>query len=114
LAYIDYAFLFNPNYSLSNLTDCELYQGGVNSKIKNKVNEYAIGLYSDYHDNKYEVTVGNEVSKAENSECVVKVIPAGKYAKFSITGHVHRAVAEAWEKIWSMEPAKINIFDFGG
>ena len=41
----------------------ELYQGGVSSKIKNKVNEYAISLYSDYHDDRYEVTVGNEVSK---------------------------------------------------
>lgn len=90
----------------------ELYQGGVNSKIKNKVNEYAIGLYSDYHDNKYEVTVGNEVSKSENSEYVVKVIPAGKYAKFSITGHVQRAVLKAWEEIWSMNLDRSYVADF--
>lgn len=66
----------------------ELYQNGVSSKIKNKVNEYAIGLYSDYRGNKYEVTVGNEVSSIENNDYVAKVIPAGKYAKFSIIGHM--------------------------
>ena len=61
----------------------KLYQGGVNELIKNK-NEYAIGLYSDYENNKYCVTVGNEVSSLENEELTVKKIPAGKYAKFSI------------------------------
>ena len=90
----------------------ELYQSGVNTNIKNKVNEYAIGLYSDYSENKYEVTAGNEVSKVDNSEYVVKVIPAGKYAKFSITGHMQRAVAEAWGKIWNMDLDRSYIADF--
>lgn len=90
----------------------ELYQGGISSKIKNKVNEYAIGLYSDYSDNKYEVTVGNEVSKAENNEYVVKTIPAGKYAKFSITGHTQRVVAAAWDEIWNMNLDRSYVADF--
>ncbi len=58
------------------------------------------------------MTVGNEVSKAENSEYVVKVIPAGKYAKFSITGHVQRAVSKAWEEIWSMNLDRSYVADF--
>ena len=62
----------------------KLYQGGINAVIKNKVNEYAIGLYSDYTADGYCVTAGNEVSKAENPELTVKTIPAGKYAKFSV------------------------------
>lgn len=90
----------------------ELYQTVVNSKIKNKVNEYAIGLYSDYKDNKYEVTVGNEVFKLENNNFVSKIIPAGKYAKFSITGHMQKAVAEAWGKIWSMNLDRSYVADF--
>lgn len=89
-----------------------LYQGGVNSKIQNKINEYAIGLYSDYKDNKYEVTVGNEVSKLEDNDYVSKVIPAGKYAKFSISGHMQKAVAEAWGEIWSMNLDRSYIADF--
>lgn len=90
----------------------ELYEGGANNNIKNKVNEYAIGLYSDYKDNKYEVTVGNEVSKVDNNEYVVKVIPAGKYAKFSITGHMQRAVAESWGEIWNMNLDRTYVADF--
>lgn len=89
-----------------------LYQGGVNSKIQNKINEYAIGLYSDYKDNKYEVTVGNEVSKLEDNDYVSKVIPAGKYAKFSVSGHMQKAVAEAWGEIWSMNLDRSYIADF--
>lgn len=80
----------------------KLYQGGVNAAIKNKINEYAIGLYSDYSNDKYCVTAGNEVSKPENDELTVKMIPAGKYAKFSVHGHMEKAVAESWGEIWKM------------
>lgn len=90
----------------------KLYQGGVNAAIKNKVNDYAIGLYSDYTENDYCVTAGNEVSKAENPELTVKVIPAGKYAKFSVHGNMEKAVAEAWGKIWAMDLDRRYSGDF--
>lgn len=89
-----------------------LYQGGVNEVIKNKVNEYAVGLYSDYENNKYCVTVGNEVSRAENEGLTVKKIPEGKYAKFSIEGHMEKVVAEAWNKIWQMDLDRSYKADF--
>lgn len=90
----------------------KLYQDGVNESIKNKVNEYAIGLYSDYEENKYLVTVGNEVSKAENEELIIKKIPSGKYAKFSIEGDTQRVVAEAWNEIWKMDLDRSYVADF--
>lgn len=90
----------------------DLYQGGVSEKIRNKINEYAIGLYSDYTKDGYIVTAGNEVSKSENSEFVTKIIPAGKYAKFSIHGHMEKAVAEAWGKIWEMDLDRSFTGDF--
>ncbi len=90
----------------------KLYQGGINEIIKNKANEYAIGLYSDYEDNKYCVTVGNEVSSIENEELIVKKIPAGKYAKFFIEGHMQKAVAEAWSEIWQMDLDRSYKADF--
>ena len=90
----------------------KLYQGGVHATIKNKVNEYAIGLYSDYTADQYCVTAGNEVSKAENPELAVKKIPAGKYAKFSVQGHMEKAVAEAWEEIWQMDLNRSFTGDF--
>lgn len=90
----------------------KLYQGGINKIIKNKANEYAIGLYSDYEDNKYCVTVGNEVSRVENEELVVKKIPSGKYAKFFIEGYMQKAVAEAWSEIWQMDLERSYKVDF--
>ena len=90
----------------------KLYHGGVNAAIKNKINEYAIGLYSDYSKDQYCVTAGNEVSKPENDELSVKIIPAGRYAKFSVHGHMEKAVAEAWGKIWKMELDRSFTGDF--
>lgn len=90
----------------------KLYQGGVNAAIKNKVNKYAIGLYSDYAGDSYCVTAGNQVSKAENPELAVKIIPAGRYAKFSIHGHMERAVGEAWGQIWQTELPRSFTGDF--
>lgn len=81
----------------------KLYQDGINKIIKNKVNEYAIGLYSDYENNKYCVTVGNEVTSVKNEELTVKKIPAGKYAKFSIEGHMQKSVSKAWNEIWQID-----------
>lgn len=89
-----------------------LYQGGINETIKNKVNEYAIGLYSDYKYNEYLVTAGNEVSEAENEGLTIKKIPSGKYAKFSIEGHMEKAVAEAWNEIWQMDLERSYEADF--
>lgn len=90
----------------------KLYQGGVYETIKNKVNEYAIGLYSDYTNDEYCVTAGNEVSKADNENLTVKIIPAGKYAKFSVHGHMEKAVAEAWGEIWQMDLDRSFTGDF--
>lgn len=90
----------------------KLYQDGINKIIKNKANEYAIGLYSDYEDNKYCITVGNEVCRVENEDLIVKKIPAGKYAKFSIEGHMQKAVAEVWNNIWQMDLDRSYKVDF--
>ncbi len=90
----------------------KLYMGGVNAAIKNKINEYAIGLYSDYSNGQYCVTAGNEVSKAENDDLTVKTIPAGRYAKFSVHGHMEKAVAEAWGEIWTTELERSFTGDF--
>lgn len=89
-----------------------LYQDGINEKIKNKINEYAIGLYSDYNDNKYLVTTGSEVSKAENEDLSIKKIPKGRYAKFYIEGNMEKAVVDAWNKIWEMDLERSFKADF--
>lgn len=90
----------------------KLYQGGINATINNKVNEYAIGLYSDYTEKGYIVIAGNEVSISENKELTTKIIPAGKYAKFSVHGHMEKAVAEAWGEIWQLDLDRSFTGDF--
>ena len=90
----------------------KLYPGGVSATINNKINEHAIGLYSDYSGDQYSVTAGNEVSKAENDELTVKTIPAGTYAKFSVHGHMVDAVVKAWEEIWKMDLDRRFTGDF--
>ncbi|MBP1888615.1 putative transcriptional regulator YdeE [Clostridium moniliforme] len=90
----------------------KLYEDGINETIKNKVNEYAIGLYSDYENNKYTVTVGNEVCKAENEEITIKKIPSGKYAKFFIEGNMQKVVAEACNEICQMDLDRSYEADF--
>lgn len=67
---------------------------------------------SVYTNDQYCVTVGNEVSKAENDELTVKIIPAGKYARFSLHGHMVKVVAEAWNEIWKMDLNRSFTGDF--
>ena len=90
----------------------KLYQGGVSEKIKNRVNEYAIGLYSDYSGDNYMITVGNEVSAVENDGLAVKIIPAGRYAKFSVHGNMVTDVVKAWGEIWNMDLGRSFTADF--
>jgi predicted transcriptional regulator YdeE len=90
----------------------DFYQNGIYSSVKNKVTDYAIGLYSDYSEGSYSVTVGNEVSAAENPELVKKIIPAGNYAKFSLQGNAVTAVAAAWNEIWQMNLNRSYAADF--
>lgn len=78
------------------------YQTGISSRISNKSNGYAIGLYSDYEGETYQVTVGYEVSEAKDTDNTIKIIPAGRYAVFTVEGHMVRAVADAWQNIWRM------------
>ncbi|MDD6480801.1 MAG: GyrI-like domain-containing protein [Lachnospiraceae bacterium] len=92
----------------------KLYMPEHVAAIANRTNEYAIGLYSDYQGEEYDVTAGFEVSKMpeEDSELSVKVIPAGKYAKFSIHGDMVEAVANAWKEIWQTPLDRTFTGDF--
>ena len=66
------------------------YTGGIHEQIKNRVNEF----------------------DENNKDLDVKIIPAGKYAKFSICGNMVTAVAEAWQQIWDMDLDRSFTGDF--
>ncbi len=90
----------------------KLFTEGVYESIKNKSNDYSIGLYSDYSDNTYSITVGAEVSENNNPELIKKTIPAGKYAVFSIEGNMVTAVAQSWNEIWQTDLDRSYAGDF--
>ena len=59
------------------------------------------------------MTAGFEVSKAcALDEQVIKVIPAGKYAKFQIHGDYVEAVSKAWGEIWNTSLDRTYTGDF--
>ena len=91
----------------------QLYTPENTEKIQNRVNAYAIGLYSDYDKEGYQVTAGFEVSDAENGNgFAVKTIPAGRYAKFSVHGDMIDAVADSWKEIWETPLDRTFTGDF--
>ena len=91
----------------------QLYTPENTEKIQNRVNAYAIGLYSDYDKEGYQVTAGFEVSDAESRNgFTVKTIPAGRYAKFSVHGDMIEAVANSWKEIWETPLDRTFTGDF--
>ena len=91
----------------------QLYTPENTEKIQNRVNAYAIGLYSDYDKEGYQVSAGFEVSDAESGNgFTVKTIPAGRYAKFSVHGDMIEAVANSWKEIWETPLDRTFTGDF--
>ena len=91
----------------------QLYTPENTEKIQNRVNAYAIGLYSDYDKEGYQVTAGFEVSDAESRNgFAIKTIPAGRYAKFSVHGDMIEAVANSWKEIWETPLDRTFTGDF--
>jgi hypothetical protein len=55
-----------------------------------------------------EVTTANEIPE----KAIIKVIPAGTYAKFIVKGHMQQAVASFWQQLWSMPLDRSYVCDF--
>lgn len=92
----------------------KFYGEGVYFSIENKVNDKAIGLYTNYEGDymsNYDVVVCAEVCK-ENPSLDNRIIPAGKYAKFIVKGHMQKAVSEFWGKLWKMDLPRKYSADF--
>lgn len=84
--------------------------------LKNRVNNKAVGFYTNYdNDEKSDYTAGvaceiNNYDVPDNFE--IGKIPAGKYAKFIVRGHMVTAVQQFWTEIWQMNLERSFIFDF--
>lgn len=90
----------------------------VADKIQGKVNTKTIGLYTNYESDytgAYQFIAGVEINQqkiSSSQETVIKTIPKGKYAKFSIHGDIQQSVGEAWAQIWQMDLKRTYTGDF--
>ncbi|MCI8668654.1 MAG: AraC family transcriptional regulator [Lachnospiraceae bacterium] len=104
------------------------YSEGIYAEIPGKVNNKALGIYTEYAGNEredytvmtaYETELTEEEKDSVLLECRkfakdirMMTIPAGKYARFIVTGDMHQAVAAAWQEIWKMDLSRSFICDF--
>ncbi len=84
--------------------------------LKNRVNNKALGIYTDYADDEkadYTVVTACEINCGdvpENFE--LRIIPAGKYARFIVKGNMVTAVQQFWKELWQMKLERNFICDF--
>lgn len=93
------------------------YGGGIYAQIQNKSNHKALGIYSDYagdEQDDYNVTVACEVDSAGELSpgIITRTIPAGKYARFVVKGHMQQAVQQFWQELWKMDIKRNFLYDF--
>ena len=79
----------------------EFFEKGIYSEIKGKVSGKAIGLYTNYPENKmdYDTYVACEV-KEENKNYEKLVLKKGKYAKFVVSGNMED-IKKFWMEVWN-------------
>lgn len=93
----------------------EFIGGNIFDSIKNKTTGKGIGLYTDYEGDAtkpYRFMCCSEVSKSDNPTLETRTIQGGKYAKFTIKGHMIASVGKAWQEIWSMDLDRKYTHDF--
>ncbi len=92
------------------------YKEGIWGSVPGKVNEKALGIYTDYAGDEnadYTVLAACETAEEpEKTKYAVCRIPAGRYAKFVIHGDMVQAVAAAWQEIWQMNLPRSFQCDF--
>lgn len=95
------------------------FEEGIFYSIADKKNEKSLGIYTDYAGNEkndYSVLVACEVAgegaKVLPKDTVTRKIPAGRYAKFIVKGHMQKAVAEFWQELWQMDLPRAFTSDF--
>lgn len=86
----------------------EFFAAGVYQSIAHKKDNKSLGLYTNYEsgvNGAYDVLVCCEIENTVDLPTGVEAqtIPAGKYAKFVVQGHMQKAVAEFWLKLCSMD-----------
>lgn len=95
------------------------YNEGIYASIPEKAGDKALGIYTDFEGNEksdYTAMVACETSARPQGEEFagydVRLIPAGRYARFAVHGDMVKAVASAWQEIWQMDLPRTFQCDF--
>lgn len=96
------------------------YMDGIYGSIENKVNDKALGIYTDYAGDEkgdYTILVAAETAdevqtKAGDTGMTVRKIPGGIYAKFIVKGDLHKTVSEFWQELWRLDLPRSFVSDF--
>ena len=93
------------------------YEERVYQEIPNKKTGAALGIYTDYASDErgdYTFLAACEVISLDGSDSLLehRVIPAGSYARFTVTGNVLTAVADCWKEIWKLKLPRSFAADF--
>lgn len=85
-------------------------------RLKNRVNDKALGVYTDYADDEkaeYTAIAACEVNSMDIPDgFTLRKIPAGTYAKFIIHGNMITAVQQFWTELWKMPLNRSFLCDF--
>lgn len=88
---------------------------GIYAALK-KTSPFSLGVYSDYENQekgKYNITVACEADTAVLPEgTVVRTIPAGRYAKFTVRGNQVEVVGAFWSELWKMDLPRAFTYDY--
>ncbi len=95
----------------------QFFSPGIYSTITGRKNAFTLGIYTDYagtEKDDYSAIVGCEVNAhtAVSAPLIIRKLPAGKYARFTVRGDVHTAVAEFWQQLWAMKLPRAFTCDF--
>lgn len=86
-------------------------------QIPGIISEKSFGIYSGYDGDEkadYDITAACEVDGSGTlpGGIVQDTIPAGKYAKFIVTGDLHAEVEKFWANLWEMDLDRTFLCDF--
>lgn len=95
----------------------KFFTRGIYEAVPAKRSGMPLGIYSGYAGgilDDYDFTVGCETTAGENvlEGMEKRQIPAGKYARFVVKGHMQKAVAAFWQELWSMDLDRAFGADF--
>lgn len=93
----------------------EFYAKGKNDLIKNRIEDIALGVYTDYEGDftqPFSYMAGYAIHSCSDSLLYTKKIEAGTYLKFTAEGDLQETVGRIWQAVWELPVRRAYKSDF--